>query len=89
MFKRTENIKRSRLSLPRRRGGATGVVLFLLIIAAAIGGGVYWRVNSSKASKKLNLIYATAERGTFIHEVNGKGSAESAKNTDVASQVEG
>ena len=87
MLKRTENIKGSCLSMPRRRGGATGVVLFLLVIAAVVGGGVYWRVNSSRGAKKINLIYATAERGTFIHEVNGKGSAESAKNTDVASQV--
>ncbi len=89
MFIQAKRNGESRLSMPRRRGGTMGVVLVLLAIAAVIAGGVYWRSVHSKSAKQINLIYATAEVGTFIHEVNGKGSAESAKNIDVASQVEG
>lgn len=88
MFERTENSRKRRLSPPRRRGGVVGVLLVLLVIGAVVAG-VFWRINHSKTSKQVNVIYANVERGTFIHEVNGKGSAESAQNTDVASQVEG
>ena len=84
-----ERIGKRRFSTLRRRGGALGVVLVILALIGAIGGGVYWRAAHSKTSKQTNLIFATVERGTFVHEVNGKGSAESAKNIDVASQVEG
>lgn len=89
MSKQSRNVKERRCSAPRRNGGALGVVLLLLVIAGAVAGGLYWRSHHAGSGKQVNLIYASAERGTFIHEVNGKGSAESAKNIDVASQVEG
>ncbi len=91
MYKRMENNgrRKSRSFGVARKGGVVGVVVVLLLIASAVGGFYAWRKSSSGASKKVNLIFATVERGTFIHEVNGKGSAESAKNVDVASQVEG
>ena len=88
MFNQSEN-RRGRFLSYSRRGGVAKVVVILLLIACVGAGIVGWRVKSSKTSKKTNLIYATAVRGTFVHEVNGKGSAESAKNVDVASQVEG
>ena len=84
-----ENIRKLPVSKSSRCGGTTGIVLTLLIVVGIIGGVSYWRIQHSKAAKQVNLIFATVERGTFIHEVNGKGSAESAKNVDVASQVEG
>lgn len=83
------NERRRRSPGLRRRGGALKVVVLLLLIAGVVGGGLAWRAKRAKTTKKLDLIYATCERGTFVHEVNGKGSAESAKNVDVASQVEG
>ena len=89
MFDRTKTIKRRRFSRSRRTGGVKGVLLILLLLAGTVGGVAYWRVHRSSNLKQVNVIYAVAERGTFIHEVNGKGSAESAKNIDVASQVEG
>ncbi|MDO5308040.1 MAG: HlyD family efflux transporter periplasmic adaptor subunit [Planctomycetia bacterium] len=72
-----------------RHGGAAKIVVFLLIVAVVVGGAFAWRWKRSHTTKQVNLIFATVERGTFIHEVSGKGSAESAKNVDVASQVEG
>ena len=72
-----------------RQGGAVGVIVALLVVIGVGGGVFYWTQSNSQSSKKVNLIFATVERGTFVHEVNGKGSAESASNVDVASQVEG
>lgn len=89
MILRTERVREGRDAKFCRQGGAAGVVIVLLVIVGVVAGGFYWRNVHSNASKQVNLIYATVERGTFIHEVNGKGSAESAKNVDVASQVEG
>ncbi|MBQ5791059.1 MAG: efflux RND transporter periplasmic adaptor subunit, partial [Thermoguttaceae bacterium] len=64
------------------------VVLLLVLGGLGAGGYAYWS-NRAQTTKKVNVIYAAVEKGTFVHEVNGKGSAESAKNVDVASQVEG
>ncbi len=93
MFHRTQTQgvgkRRVRPASPRRRGGAAKIVVVLLVLGGLIGGGYAWRANRAKTTKKVNVIYAVAERGTFVHEVNGKGSVESAKNVDVASQVEG
>ncbi|MBR4832971.1 MAG: efflux RND transporter periplasmic adaptor subunit, partial [Thermoguttaceae bacterium] len=92
MFHRTQTQsvgkRRVRATAPRR-GGAAKIVVILLVLGGLVGGGYAWRANRAKSTKRVNVIYATAERGTFVHEVNGKGSAESAKNVDVASQVEG
>lgn len=93
MFQRTQTQgkgkRRLRSIAPRRRGGALKVVVILLVLGGiAAGGYAYWS-NRAQATKKVNVIFATVEKGTFVHEVNGKGSAESAKNVDVASQVEG
>lgn len=65
------------------------IVVITLLILGVVVGVVGWRMKTAKATKKVNLIFAAAERGTFVHEVIGKGSAESASNVDVASQVEG
>lgn len=93
MFQRTQTQgkrkRRLRSVAPRRRGGALKIVVLLLVLGGlAAGGYAYWS-NRAQATKKVNVIFATVEKGTFVHEVNGKGSAESAKNVDVASQVEG
>ena len=91
MLKEVNAMKGSRMCrpIPSRGGGVLKVIVILLLVIG-IGAGIWgWRVKSGSSSKKVNLIYATAERGVFVHEVNGKGSAESAKNVDVASQVEG
>ena len=93
MFQRTQTQgkgkRRLRANAPRRRGGALKVVVLLLVLGGlGAGGYAYWS-NRAQATKKVNVIFATVEKGTFVHEVNGKGSAESAKNVDVASQVEG
>ncbi len=93
MFQRTQTQgkgkRRLRSVAPRRRGGALKVVVLLLVLGGlGAGAYAYWS-NRAQATKKVNVIFATVEKGTFIHEVNGKGSAESAKNVDVASQVEG
>ncbi len=91
MTERTELLikRRKRATSTSRRGGALGVVVLVLLAVGLIAGGVYWYKGRNKATKNESLIFAAVERGTFVHEVNGKGSAESAKNTDVASQVEG
>lgn len=91
MSSQSEHIegRRFRLTALERRGGAVKGVVVALAILCVVLGFVGWRMKSSKGSKKVDLIFATCDRGTFIHEVNGKGSAESAKNVDVASQVEG
>ena len=81
--------RRRRPVASSRRGGALKVVVVLLLILGVGAGVVGWRMKASKATKKVNLIFAPVERGDFIYEVNGKGSAESASNVDVASQVEG
>lgn len=91
MLKEVNKMNGSRMChpIPPRDGGVLKVVVILLLVIG-IGAGIWgWRVKSGASSKKVKLIYATAERGVFVHEVNGKGSAESAKNVDVASQVEG
>jgi len=93
MFQRTQTQgkgkRRLRSVAPRRRGGALKIVVLLLVLGGlAAGGYAYWS-NRAQATKKVNVIFATVEKGTFVHEVNGKGSAESAMNVDVASQVEG
>lgn len=91
MLKEVNKMKGSRICrpIPSRNGGVLKVIVILLLVIG-IGAGIWgWRVKSGSSSKHVNLIYATAERGVFVHEVNGKGSAESAKNVDVASQVEG
>lgn len=93
MFQRTQTQgkgkRRLRTVAPRRRGGALKVVVILLVLGGlAAGGYAYWS-NRAQTTKKVNVIFAAVEKGTFVHEVNGKGSAESAKNVDVASQVEG
>ena len=91
MKTRTEKFKQGGVNRPRlaRRGGAMGVIVALVLIVGIGGGVFYWVRSNSHSSKKVNLIFAAVERGTFVHEVNGKGSAESASNVDVASQVEG
>lgn len=93
MFQRTQTQgkgkRRLRSVAPRRRGGALKVVVLLLVLGGlAASGYAYWS-SRAQTTKKVNVIFATVEKGTFVHEVNGKGSAESAKNVDVASQVEG
>ena len=93
MFQRTQTQgkgkRRLRSVAPRRRGGALKVVVLLLVLGGLVAGGYAYWSNRAQATKKVNVIFATVEKGTFVHEVNGKGSAESAKNVDVASQVEG
>ena len=81
MLKEVNTMKGSRMCrpIPSRGGGVLKVIVILLLVIG-IGAGIWgWRVKSGSSSKKVNLIYATAERGVFVHEVNGKGSAESAK----------
>ncbi|MBQ9799180.1 MAG: efflux RND transporter periplasmic adaptor subunit, partial [Thermoguttaceae bacterium] len=93
MFQRTQTQGKGRRRLrsvaPRRRGGALKVVVILLVLGGLAAGGYAFWSNRAQATKKVNVIFATVEKGTFVHEVNGKGSAESAKNVDVASQVVG
>ncbi|MBR4976003.1 MAG: hypothetical protein IKY61_03030, partial [Thermoguttaceae bacterium] len=93
MFQRTQTQgkgkRRLRSVAPRRRGGALKVVVVLLVLGGlGAGGYAYWS-NRAQTTKKVNVIFATVEKGTFVHEVNGKGSAESANNREVASEVEG
>lgn len=89
LSKRTGSLKR--LSMQNKRGFITGKFLWILLtLAVLIGGGYYsWHWFSGKKSKKVNVIQVPVVRGTFLHEVVGKGSAESGKNVDIINQVEG
>lgn len=93
MFQRTQTQgkgkRRLRSVAPRRRGGALKVVVVLLVLGGLGAGGYAYWANRAQTTKKVNVIFATVEKGTFVHEVNGKGSAESANNREVASEVEG
>ena len=78
MKTRTEKFKQGGVNRPRlaRRGGAMGVIVALVLIVGIGGGVFYWVRSNSHSSKKVNLIFAAVERGTFVHEVNGKGSEQ-------------
>ena len=93
MFQRTQTQGKGRRRLrsvaPGRRGGALKVVVILLVLGGILAGGYAFWSSRAQSTKKVNVIFATVEKGAFVHEVNGKGSAESAQNVDVASQVEG
>jgi len=66
-----------------------GILLILILLSLLIGGGVYgWRRYAESKSGQANIITAPVTRGTFLHEVSGKGNAESAKNIDITCQVE-
>ncbi|MDO5552743.1 MAG: HlyD family efflux transporter periplasmic adaptor subunit [Planctomycetia bacterium] len=62
------------------------LVALLLLAGLALG---LWHFLGGGTSKQSSLIQIEATRGTFRHEINGKGSAESTENVDIASQVEG
>lgn len=75
----------------RRRSGSIlkPLLIILLIVAILVGGGwIGWRQYSKKHGTTANVILAKVTRGTFLHEVTGKGNAESAKNVDITCQVE-
>ncbi|MDO4587745.1 MAG: HlyD family efflux transporter periplasmic adaptor subunit [Planctomycetia bacterium] len=75
----------------KKRGAVAKTFFWGLIIIAILAGSGYgiWKYFSSGSSQKSNVIFATVTRGTFLHEVNGKGTAESAQNVEIASKVEG
>lgn len=64
--------------------------LILLTVAVLLVGGIWfgWSQYSKKHATAANVILAKVTRGTFLHEVTGKGNAESAKNIDITCQVE-
>ena len=65
-------------------------LLIILLLAGVLGGGGWgiWRHFFGSKSGQANIIAAKVTRGTFIHEITGKGNAESAKNVDITCQVE-
>ncbi len=73
------------------KGAISKVLIYLLLVIIVLGGGSFyaWHWFSGGKAKKVNVIRVPVVRGTFIHEIVGKGSAESAKNVDIICQVEG
>ncbi|MDO5579994.1 MAG: HlyD family efflux transporter periplasmic adaptor subunit [Planctomycetia bacterium] len=89
-FEKTGSKKRS-ASKSHKRGALSRRLLWLLFFLAVFSGGGYysWQWFSGKKTRKINVIQVPVVRGTFLHEVVGKGSAESGKNVDIINQVEG
>ena len=75
----------------KSHGKLAKTLIYLLIILIIIGACGYggWKYFFDSSKQQANVIFANATLGTFVHEVNGKGNAESAENIDIACQVEG
>ena len=73
-----------------RRGGAVRTLLVALLFSSLFGGGIWWGWTHfvHGGGSKTSVIYSKVTRGTFVHEIIGKGNAQSAKNVDVTCQVE-
>ncbi|MCR5358709.1 MAG: HlyD family efflux transporter periplasmic adaptor subunit [Thermoguttaceae bacterium] len=73
-----------------RRGGAVRTLLVALLFSSLFGGGIWWGWTHfvRGGGSKTSVIYSKVTRGTFVHEIIGKGNAQSAKNVDVTCQVE-
>ncbi|MBR2692972.1 MAG: efflux RND transporter periplasmic adaptor subunit [Thermoguttaceae bacterium] len=78
------------MSDSQRRGGVARKLLVTLLLLSLLGGGGWWGWKRffSGGGAKSSVIYSKATRGTFVHEIVGKGNAQSAKNVDVTCQVE-
>lgn len=77
------------MSTSQKKSFGRKIAVFLIILAVLTGGGWwswnhFFRHNVGKAS----VIYSKVTRGTFVHEIAGKGNAQSAKNVDITCQVE-
>ena len=80
---------RKRHDRSRRARTLKSVLAAVAAAVVVVGGGWYgWNRYSSSHTSASSVIMATVERGTFLHEVAGKGNAESAKNIDITCQVE-
>ncbi len=74
-----------------RQTGASAkavTVILVIVVLLLVGGGYAWRQHQKTRSATANVIQSMAVRGVFVHEVAGKGNAESAKNVDITCQVE-
>ncbi|MDD3588182.1 MAG: efflux RND transporter periplasmic adaptor subunit, partial [Thermoguttaceae bacterium] len=77
---------------PRKASGAVVKILLYAVIILAIAAGLWFGIGRrwfAPTTKAAGIIHVPVVRGTFVHEVNGKGNAESAKNIDITCQVEG
>ena len=74
----------------QRWGGvARKLFITLLVLSLLVGGGWWgWMRFFSGGGSRASVIYSKVTRGTFVHEIVGKGNAQSAKNVDVTCQVE-
>ena len=72
-----------------RRGSVAGKLFWTIVVFGIIIAGFWWTwKHYSRTGGKANVIYSKVTRGTFVHEIVGKGNAQSAKNVDVTCQVE-
>ena len=72
-----------------RRGSIAGKLFWTILTLGIIVAGIWWTwKHYSRTGAKANVIYSKVTRGTFVHEIVGKGNAQSAKNVDVTCQVE-
>ena len=78
------------MSDTRHSGGAIRKLFTTLFVLAFLGAGGWWGWKHffSGGGAKASVIYSKVTRGTFVHEIVGKGNAQSAKNVDVTCQVE-
>ena len=63
------------------------VLIITIICFSILSSFSFYGCGKKKATG--NIITLPVARGTFIHEIVGKGSAESSKNVDIINQVEG
>lgn len=78
------------MSGTNKRGGLARKLIAALLIFALFGtlGWWGWKKFFSRTKSDAGVIYSKVTRGTFVHEIIGKGNAQSADNIEIACQVE-